>query len=486
MERQRESRPAPGAATQSDGANGAGGDTIAAVSTAPGRAAVAVIRLSGPQAGAALNALAGRLPEPRRATLATLRDAAGGRLDQALVLWFPSPRSATGEDMAELQVHGGRAVVAAVLEALWRVPGLRPAEPGEFTRRAFLNGRMDLAAVEGLADLLAAETEGQRRLALAHAFGHLGARVEGWRNRLVRAMALVEAGIDFTEEEDIPRNARALARPEIAALAEELAAALSDRRGELVREGAHIAIAGLPNAGKSSLLNALAARDIAIVSDEPGTTRDVLEVALDLGGHKAVLIDTAGLRYVGAGAVVAVGIRRARARIAGADLVVWVHDAAAGPPPVAAPDVARAPGAPLWLLANKADRVGDGAAAPGDSDTAAPVPPRPAPAWAAATLALSARTGLGLDALAAALSAWLAARVAVAGEHPALIRDRHRAAAREVADRLALVLREWEGLEDELLAEELRLAAAALGRITGRIGVEDLLDVVFREFCVGK
>ncbi|MBS7537614.1 tRNA uridine-5-carboxymethylaminomethyl(34) synthesis GTPase MnmE [Ancylobacter lacus] len=456
----------------------AGGEegTIAAVSTAPGRAAVAVIRLSGPDAGAALTALAGRLPEPRRATLATLRDAAGDRLDQALVLWFPAPRSATGEDMAELQLHGGRAVVAAVLEALWRLPGLRPAGPGEFTRRAFLNGRMDLAAVEGLADLLAAETEGQRRLALAHAFGHLGARVDDWRRRLVRAMALVEAGIDFAEEEDIPRDARAAARPDIEALAAELSTALADRRGELVREGAHIAIAGLPNAGKSSLLNALAARDIAIVSDEPGTTRDLLEVALDLGGHKAVLIDTAGLREAGAGKVEAEGIRRARARIAAADLVLWVHDAAAGPAPAEAPDIARARGAPLWLLANKADRAEP---VPGPSATAPPD-------WAAAVLPLSARTGLGLEALAAALSRWLAGRVDAAGEHPALLRARHRAAAQEVADRLGTVLDNWDTLEDELLAEELRLAAAALGRITGRIGVEDLLDVVFREFCVGK
>ncbi len=203
-------------------------------------------------------------------------------LDEGLALWFPAPRSATGEDMAELQIHGGRAVVAAVLGALFALPGLRPAERGEFTRRAFLNGRMDLTQAEGLADLIAAETEGQRRLAFAHAFGHLGQRVEEWRRRLIRAMALIEAGIDFSDEDDVPAEARAMARPEVEALLGELDAALADRRGAMVREGALIAIAGLPNAGKSSLINALAAREIAIVSDEPGTTRDVLEVALDL------------------------------------------------------------------------------------------------------------------------------------------------------------------------------------------------------------
>ncbi|WP_029351763.1 tRNA uridine-5-carboxymethylaminomethyl(34) synthesis GTPase MnmE [Bosea sp. 117] len=451
---------------------GVGPDTIAAVSSGAGPAAVAVIRLSGPQAGEAVLALTGGLPEPRRASLATLRHPVdAGLLDRALVLWLPGPGSATGEDMAEFQVHGGRAVVVAVLAALAAVPGVRPAEPGEFTRRAFLNGRMDLTEVEGLADLIGAETEGQRRLAAAHAFGHLGTRVEAWRGRLVRAMALIEAGIDFAEEEDVPRETRAAAKPELEALATELAVALADRRGELVREGATIAIAGRPNAGKSSLMNALAARDVAIVSDEPGTTRDVIEVGLDLRGQKAVLIDTAGLRESGAGTVEAEGIRRALARIASADLVLWVHDAASGPAPSAMPAIAAGAGAAMWLVANKTDAAGPFAGAP--------------VSWAEHVLAVSARTGAGLDALMDSLAEWLGTRLG-GGEHPALIRARHRAAAGEVARLLDPLLAGWDGLDDELIAEELRRAAVELGRLTGRIDIEDLLDVVFREFCIGK
>ena len=442
-------------------------DTIAAVSSGAG-GAVAVIRLSGPQASVVLRALIGRLPEPRRAQLARLRDPASGDvLDQGLALWFPGPRSATGEDMAELQIHGGRAVIAAVLGAVLTVPGLRPAEAGEFTRRAFLNGRMDLTEAEGLADLVGAETQAQRRLAFAHAFGHLGQQVEAWRTRLIRAMALVEAGIDFADEDDVPAQARALARPEVEALRQELAAALADRRGAMVREGALIAIAGLPNAGKSSLLNALARRDVAIVSDEPGTTRDLLEVALDLDGHKVTLVDTAGLREAES-RVEAEGIRRARARMAEADLVLWVHDLTAGPPPSAAP--ALEGGAPLWLLGNKLDRLDEALPAAAD--------------WAAQRLAVSAASGEGLETLAQALSAFVAERAA--GEHPALLRARHRTSAEEARGHLDLVLERWEALDDELLAEELRLAARALGRMTGAIGVEDLLDVVFREFCIGK
>ncbi|MDQ0346867.1 tRNA uridine-5-carboxymethylaminomethyl(34) synthesis GTPase MnmE [Ancylobacter vacuolatus] len=448
------------------GASG-GADTIAAVSSGSG-GAVAVLRLSGPQAGAVLVALAGRLPEPRRAHLARLRHPTSGEvLDQGLALWFPGPRSATGEDMAELQIHGGRAVVAAVLGAVLDVPGLRPAEAGEFTRRAFLNGRIDLTEAEGLADLIGAQTEAQRRLAFAHAFGHLGQRVEEWRRRLIRAMALIEAGIDFADEDDVPAGARALARPEVEALHAELTAALADRRGALVREGALIAIAGLPNAGKSSLINALAQRDIAIVSDEPGTTRDLLEVALDLDGHKATLVDTAGLREAES-KVEAEGIRRARARMAEADLVLWVHDVSAGPAPEAAPSLETE--RPLWLVANKIDRAGPAASAPA--------------AWPVRSFAISAAGGQGLEELTRALGGFIATRAE--GEHPALIRARHRASAGEADSHLTLALEQWERLDDELLAEELRLAARALGRMTGVIGVEDLLDVVFREFCIGK
>jgi len=447
------------------------GDTIAAVSSGSGAAAVAVIRLSGPEAGAALVALTGRLPEPRRATLARLRQpASGDLLDEGLVLWFPAPRSATGEDMAELQIHGGRAVVAAVLGALFSLAGIRPAERGEFSRRAFVNGRMDLTQAEGLADLIAAETEGQRRLAFAHAFGHLGRRVEEWRRRLIRAMALIEAGIDFSDEDDVPAEARATARPEVDMLLAELDAALADRRGEMLREGALIAIAGLPNAGKSSLINALAARDVAIVSDEPGTTRDVLEVALDLAGHRATLVDTAGLREA-TGKVEAEGIRRARARIAEADLVLWVHDVAAEPVPMDRPEIEAGEGTELWLVANKVDAAG--AAAIGMAE------------WAAQRFLVSAREGAGLEALIQGIGG-LVERRAAGADHPALIRARHRADASEAAAHLRQAAACWDALEDELLAEELRLAGRALGRMTGAIGVEDLLDVVFREFCIGK
>ncbi|QIB34034.1 tRNA uridine-5-carboxymethylaminomethyl(34) synthesis GTPase MnmE [Ancylobacter pratisalsi] len=443
-------------------------NTIAAISSGTGTAAVAVIRVSGTEAGRAVEALAGRLPAPRRATLATLRHPVSGvLLDRALVIWLPGPNSVTGEDMAEFQVHGGRAVVAGVIEALLALPGIVPAERGEFTRRAFLNGRMDLAEAEGLADLLAAETEAQRRLAFAHAFGHLGEQVGRWRQRLVRAMALIEAGIDFAEEDDVPAEARALARPEAEALHAELQAALADRRGALVREGATIAIAGRPNAGKSSLLNALAARDVAIISDEPGTTRDILEVGLDLDGHKATLIDTAGLREA-EGAVEAEGIRRARARIETADLVLWVHDVTEAPPPAARPDIDSS--AELWLLANKVDAAVDAF---------------DRPSWARRDFAVSAKRGEGLDVLTDRLRDFVAARAGGA-EHPALIRERHRTNAAEAEARLAVALALWDELSDELLAEELRLAGRSLGRITGAIDTDDLLDVVFREFCIGK
>ncbi|MDQ0511174.1 tRNA uridine-5-carboxymethylaminomethyl(34) synthesis GTPase MnmE [Ancylobacter amanitiformis] len=446
--------------------------TIAAVSSGAGASAVAVIRVSGPQAGPALQTLAGMLPEPRRARLATLRHPAdGAALDRGLVLWFPGPRSATGEDLAELQIHGGPAVVAAVLGALFSLGGIRPAERGEFSRRAFLNGRMDLTEAEGLADLISAETEGQRRLAFAHAFGHLGQRVEAWRLRLVRAMALIEAGIDFADEDDVPAEARALARPELQALLAELEAALADRRGAMMREGAVVAIAGLPNAGKSSLINALAARDVAIVSDEPGTTRDVLEVALDLRGHKVTLLDTAGLRDA-VGKVEAEGIRRARHRIAQADLVLWVHDASVGRPPFARPEIDAAPAGALWLVASKIDAATD------EYDGTVP-------GWAEQRLALSAATGAGVDGLVDALAGFVGTR-ASGTDHPALIRARHRRDATEAACHVRTAMSGWDGLSDELLAEELRLAARALGRMTGVIGVEDVLDVVFREFCIGK
>lgn len=434
-------------------------ETIAAVSTAPGKAAIAVIRLSGPEAGAALSALSGRLPEPRRASLRAMRDPRGGGLiDRGVALWLPGPASQTGEDMAELHLHGGRAVMTAALDALLSLPGLRAAEPGEFVRRAFLNGRLDLAEAEGLADLLAAETEAQRRQAVRQSEGALSALIDGWREALLNAMALVEAGIDFSDEDDVPREARAAARSGAEALAGEIAAALRDTRAERLREGFSVAILGQPNVGKSSLLNALARREVAIVTDAPGTTRDVLEVHLDLGGLPVTLADTAGLRDA-EDAAEQEGVRRARARAEVSDLALWIDDASAPVEPPALPGVA------LWRVANKIDVAPDGGA---DADHR-----------------ISARTGEGLDGLVAALAR--AGRDALgAGEHVGLTRARHRDALAAVAGELDAALGRWDGLPDELLAEHLRRAATELGRITGKVGVEDVLGKIFSEFCIGK
>ncbi|MDR4306897.1 tRNA uridine-5-carboxymethylaminomethyl(34) synthesis GTPase MnmE [Chelatococcus sambhunathii] len=433
-------------------------DTIAAVSTAPGKAAIAVIRISGPAACACLTTIAGAVPEPRRAVFRAFRNPRDGSLlDRGLALWFPGPASATGEDLAELHVHGGRAVTAAVLDAALSVAGVRLAEPGEFTRRAFVAGRMDLAEAEGLADLLAAETEAQRRQALLQSEGALSAVVERWRERLVAAMALIEAGIDFSDEEDVTHAARAEARREVEALAGDIAGAIADRRAERMREGFQVAILGRPNAGKSSLLNALAQREVAIVTEAAGTTRDVLEVHLDLDGIPVTVADTAGLRDA-SDLAEQEGVRRAEARAAAADLVLWLDDAAspAEPPPLEA--------VRIWRIANKIDL---------------------ADATGAVDHRISVRTGEGLATLVATLAE--AGREALgAGEDVGLTRARHRDAARAVHDQLAGALAGWDATPDELLAEQLRAAATELGRITGRIGVEDVLGAIFSSFCIGK
>src|SRR5476651_2120602 len=301
--------------------------TIFALSSGRPPAAIAVIRISGPRAGAALEALGVKVPSPRKAALARIRDANNEIIDEALALWFPAPHSETGEDVTELQLHGGRAVIAAVLDALARLDGLRPAEAGEFTRRAFENGKLDLTAVEGLADLVAAETEGQRRQAFRQLKGLLGNRAETWRQRLIQALALVEARIDFSDEADVPQDLLAPALAMTRSLADEIAGALADGgRGERLREGLVVAIAGPPNAGKSTLLNRIARREAAIVSPYAGTTRDVIEVHLDLGGLPVTLLDTAGIRET-EDPVEREGVRRARERAASADLVLWVADA---------------------------------------------------------------------------------------------------------------------------------------------------------------
>jgi tRNA modification GTPase len=449
-------------------------ETITAMASGAVPAAIAVIRLSGPATAEIVAAVAGALPPPRRASLRRLVDPrTGAAIDRGLVLWFPGPASPTGEDAAELHLHGGRAVVAAMLDALVAQPGVRLAEPGEFARRAFLAGLMDLAALEGLADLVAAETEAQRAQALAHAEGMLGDRVEAWRERLVAARALIEAGLDFADEDDVPAEATAAARAAAAGLAADLRAALGEAdRGERLRDGFRVALIGPPNAGKSTLLNALARRDVAIVAAEPGTTRDVIEVHLDLAGLPVTVADTAGLRDA-AGGVEEEGIRRALARARAGDLVLWLDpadapaDAPAGPPPVLG-------GATVLRVSTKADLAAGG---PAEAAMGA------GPHEGSRRLRVSALTGEGLDRLVAEIGA-AAGRRLRGGEPAVLVRARQReavAAALEALDR-ALA----EALPAELVAEELRLAGDALGRVTGRVGVEDVLDRLFSSFCIGK
>ena len=440
-----------------------GADTIFALSTARGLSAIAVIRISGPRARDALAALAPRCaPQPRVAKLAKLADPASGEaIDDALALWFPAPKSETGEDVVELQVHGGRAVIAGVLEALAGVSGLRPAEPGEFTKRAFLNGKIDLTAAEGLLDLIEAETAAQRRQALRQMEGGLAALYENWRTRLVRVLAHLEAEIDFADE-DLPRSIGDAALAEVGLLRREIAAHLDDRRrGEVLREGLSVAILGAPNVGKSSLINALTRRETAIVSAIAGTTRDIVEARLDLGGYPILLADTAGLREVveDGDPIEREGVRRALARAEQADLRLLVFAAGEGIDSATADLV----GPNAILVANKADLA----------------PDEPLPDGA---LRVSATAGFGLDALRQRLYAEAEVRMNAEGS-PAITRARHRSALTEC---IADLTRADTAPTAELRAEDVRLAARALGKITGRVGVEDLLDVIFHEFCIGK
>lgn len=468
-------------------------DTIFALASAPGKAAIAVVRVSGGATAETVRALAGGgLPAPRQAELRRLTDPESGEeIDRALVLWFPGPESYSGEDVAEFHVHGGRAVVAAVLRVLGAMKDLRPAEAGEFSRRAFEHGKLDLTRAEGIADLVDAETEIQRRQALRQSGGALAALYDGWRQRLLDVRALIEATIDFSDQK-LPDELLDPAAPEIRGIAGEIARHLQDDGwGERLRDGVQVAILGPVNAGKSSLINRLTKRDAAITGPEEGTTRDIIEVRLDLGGWPISLSDSAGLRAAAAeasalGDVEAEGIRRARARADEADLKIVLFDGARWPQ-IAAEAEPFVDGEALAVV-NKCDLLDDQNAAVHIGGVEA--------------VKISCKTGAGLDNLLAEIKTYLETRYHPSAS-PLLTRPRHRHALEKCLE--ALERCDIDGAQEsaqesaqepaqepaqkpaeELVAEELRLAADALGRITGRVDVEKLLDIIFNDFCIGK
>ncbi len=396
------------------------------------------------------------------ASLRSIRDRNGEIIDNGLVLWMPGPASFTGEDSAEFQVHGGRAVVSGLVEVLGGLDGLRPADAGEFARRAFMNGKLDLTEVEGLADLIDAETVGQRRQALRQMEGAAGQIVEDFRARLIGILALSEVGMDFVDEDDVPAGIADKVIPEIAALRSDMAVYLDDgRRGEMIREGLTVVIAGPPNAGKSSLMNALARRDVAIVSDIPGTTRDAIEVRLDLAGVPVALVDTAGIRET-SDVVEVEGVRRAEEYARRGDLVLWMSES--GTAPVSGVGSR----ADTWHLSSKIDVSGSKAGQ-----------------LQSGYYGISAKTGEGIGALLEGLSDWVENRIG-AGTDSLITRTRHRREIERAVDALGKAERlDYLG-QGDVLAEELRLAADGLGRITGRIDVEDVLDAIFGQFCIGK
>ena len=439
-------------------------DTVFALSSGAGRTALAVVRVSGPAAGLALDRIAAPRPKPRFAAFRKLRHPdTGEEFDHALVLWFAGPNTETGEDMCEFHLHGGRAVLAGAFAALSAIPGCRPATAGEFARRAFENGKLDLTTAEGIIDLIDADTDAQRRQALRQASGELSNLYERWRTDLIAARALLESAIDFSDEADVSETAERQALAEASRLVTEIGDHLKDdRRGEIVREGFRIVLAGPPNVGKSSLLNALARRDVAIVSEEPGTTRDVLEVRLDLDGYMAIIADTAGLREA-SGTIEQEGIRRALRRAEEADLVLWMMDATT-PAPAPPADVI-GHGRRVLDILNKIDAPASGKAAAADH-------------------AISALTGAGIPELVARLGK-IVREAAAGAETPAITQLRHRQQIEACLEALKTVTPS-SSMGPELAAEQLRLAADALGRITGRIDPEDVLDQVFARFCIGK
>ncbi|WKA28836.1 tRNA uridine-5-carboxymethylaminomethyl(34) synthesis GTPase MnmE [Bradyrhizobium roseum] len=437
--------------------------TIFALSSGRPPSAIALVRVSGSHAAKIVTALAGKLPTPRMATRALLKDVSQRPIDDAVVLWFPAPASATGEDVAELHVHGGRAVLSTLFAVLSEFDNVRAAEPGEFTRRAFENGKLDLTEAEGLDDLIHADTDRQRRQALRQLKGLLGDRARDWRARIIEASALIEAGIDFSDEGDIPTELIAPALVKVKTLLGEIEEVLAGQgRSERLRDGLVVAIAGPPNVGKSTLMNTLARRDVAIVSPHAGTTRDVIEMQLDLDGFPVTVIDTAGIRET-EDPVEQEGIRRARARAADADLVLWLADGSAV-------SVQHDGTAPVWTVRNKIDLEAES---------------RPlADASGEKVFQISASRGDGLPELIAALVEFAQSYFG-SGEAGLIGRTRQRTLLQETAVSLRRCI-EVIGEGEELAAEELRRAAHALGRLLGRVDVEDILDVIFREFCVGK
>ncbi len=439
-------------------------ETIYALSSGAGRAGVAVIRLSGPKALACLEAMVSPMPQPRYAALRKINHPkSGDLLDEGLVLAFPAPNSFTGEDMAELQIHGSRASIDATLAALQQF-GLRPAEAGEFTLRAFSNGRMDLAQAEGLADLIDSETDQQRQQALGQFGGRLSQISERWRQSLLDIAAPLAAAVDFPDEEDIPAQIEAKARPVIEKLIADLEKYLrSAERGRLIREGLSVILLGRPNAGKSTLLNHLIGSDHAIVSPIPGTTRDMIEVRLELAGMAVTLIDTAGLREKSKDPIEQEGMRRARDRAARADMKIIMLDAS-DPNGVLSPDLLGMAGPQDLIVWNKTDL--------------APPPQTPK------GLALSLETGAGLENLLSAIEANIE-KIAASEEAPILTRERHIKAVKDTISELKQSLDLLE-VQPDMAAENVRLAARALARITGAIDVDEVLGEIFSSFCIGK
>jgi len=447
--------------------------TIFALSSGRPPSAISIVRVSGPEAATALTLLAGKIPLPRMATRALLRDGHRQPIDDAVVLWFPGPASATGEDVAEFHVHGGRAILAALFATFSALDDMRAAEPGEFTRRAFENGKLDLTEAEGLDDLIHADTDRQRSQALRQLKGLLGDRARDWRAQIIEASALIEAGIDFSDEGDVSAELIAPALAKIKMLLGEIQHVLAEQgRSERLREGLVVAIAGPPNVGKSTLMNQLARREVAIVSPHAGTTRDIIEVQLDLDGYPVTVIDTAGIRDTD-DPVEREGVRRARARAAEADLVLWLVDATHE-------KNLDEGAAPVWVVRNKIDLDAV------ESDAA--IHRRSAGVLeqgrTSADFAISASRGDGIAELISALVGFAQSYFG-SGEGGLISRERQR----KLLEQTVVSLRRGTGViehGEELAAEDLRIAARSLGQLLGRVDVEDLLDVIFRDFCIGK